>query len=95
VTVTVRNESGNHEILPSVPIVAPVTGIVISFSVDIGQVVDIGQSIIVIESMKMELQITAPYDGALAALHVAPGDQVALDAVLASMARVAVAEVAT
>ena len=34
----------------------------------------------------MELQITAPRDGTVAALHVAAGDQVALDTLLASIA---------
>jgi biotin carboxyl carrier protein len=33
----------------------------------------------------MELQITAPHDGRVAAVHVSTGDQVALDSVLASM----------
>jgi biotin carboxyl carrier protein len=40
----------------------------------------------VMESMKMELQITAPSTGTVAALHVAAGDQVALDTVLATIA---------
>jgi acetyl-CoA/propionyl-CoA carboxylase biotin carboxyl carrier protein len=35
------------------------------------------------ESMKMELQITAPSDATVAELRVAVGDQVALDDVLA------------
>jgi biotin carboxyl carrier protein len=45
-----------------------------------------GEVLLVMESMKMELQITAPRDGTVAALHVAPGDQVALDDLLASLA---------
>jgi 3-methylcrotonyl-CoA carboxylase alpha subunit len=44
-----------------------------------------GEVLLVMESMKMELQITAPRDGRVEALHVSAGDQVALDAVLASL----------
>ena len=42
-----------------------------------------------IEAMKMELSLTAPFDGAVASLHVAPGDQVKLGQVLAEVEPVA------
>ena len=44
-----------------------------------------GSVLVVIESMKMELQIVAPRDGTLVGLRVAAGDQVALDTVLGSV----------
>jgi biotin carboxyl carrier protein len=34
------------------------------------------------EAMKMELSLTAPFDGSLVKIDVAPGDQVALGQVL-------------
>ena len=86
-TVTIRDESGNHKILPSVPIVAPVTGIVISISVDIGQVVEVGQPIIVIESMKMEYVVHSAVRGVVARLDVAQGETVEQGTVLAAVAR--------
>jgi biotin carboxyl carrier protein len=60
-------------------------GSVISVHTSEGAEVAHGEVLLVIESMKMELQITAPRDGTVATLHVAAGDQVALDTVLASM----------
>jgi biotin carboxyl carrier protein len=38
---------------------------------------------VVLESMKMELVLTAPIDGSVTALTVAPGDQVTVDQPLA------------
>jgi len=64
---------------------APMPGSVIAVHTSEGAEVAHGDVLLVMESMKMELQITAPRDGTVAALHVAVGDQVALDTVLASM----------
>ena len=58
-------------------------GAVVSVPCSEGDEVTRGEVLVVLESMKMELQITAPADGVLDALHVAPGDQVALGDVLA------------
>ncbi|HEY1775421.1 MAG TPA: biotin carboxylase N-terminal domain-containing protein [Solirubrobacteraceae bacterium] len=73
---------------------APMPGSVVAVHAVEGAAVTRGEVLMVIESMKMELQITAPYDGVLGALHVSAGDQVALDGVLASMAPAPLAEVA-
>jgi acetyl-CoA/propionyl-CoA carboxylase, biotin carboxylase, biotin carboxyl carrier protein len=62
---------------------APMPGQVIAVHAQEGAAVERGEVVLVMESMKMELQITAPRAGTVAALHVAPGDQVALDTLLA------------
>ena len=58
-------------------------GVVVAVPLAQGATVARGDVLVVLESMKMELQITAPADGVLDALHVAAGDQVALGDVLA------------
>ena len=65
---------------------APMPGSVVAVHAREGAEVARGDVLLVMESMKMELQITAPRDGTVAAVHVAAGDQVALDAVLAEVA---------
>jgi len=62
---------------------APMPGAVVSVPLREGDEVARGDILVVLESMKMELQITAPADGVLDALHVEAGDQVALGDVLA------------
>jgi len=62
---------------------APMPGAVVAVPLREGDEVARGDVLVVLESMKMELQITAPADGVLDALHVAAGDQVALGDVLA------------
>jgi len=62
---------------------APMPGQVLAVHAREGDDVERGEVLLVMESMKMELQITAPRAGTVAALHVAAGDQVALDTLLA------------
>jgi acetyl-CoA/propionyl-CoA carboxylase, biotin carboxylase, biotin carboxyl carrier protein len=65
---------------------APMPGSVVTVHAAEGTLVARGDVVLVMESMKMELQITAPRDGTIVALRVGPGDQVALGTVLASVA---------
>ena len=64
----------------------PLPGSVVAVHAVEGAEIVRGDVVLVMESMKMELQITAPRDGTVAALHVATGDQVALHTLLASIA---------
>ena len=55
---------------------APMPGKVLSFAVKVGDVVEKGQPLAVMEAMKMEHTIAAPVPGTVAELLFAPGDQV-------------------
>jgi methylmalonyl-CoA carboxyltransferase small subunit len=55
---------------------SPVTGMVIKVNVEAGQIVEANAVIIVLESMKMEMQITAPVGGLVKSVLVAPGTAV-------------------
>lgn len=57
-------------------IMAPMPGIVIAVSVAEGDLVRRGQPLIVIEAMKMEQVLHAPFDGKVAELKIAKGSQV-------------------
>ena len=56
---------------------APMPGKVVSFAVKVGEKVKAGQSLAVMEAMKMEHTIVAPQDGEVIELLYAPGDQIA------------------
>ena len=56
---------------------APMPGKVVSFAVKAGDAVTQGQTLAVMEAMKMEHTIAAPADGVVQELLYAPGDQVA------------------
>ena len=56
---------------------APMPGKVVSFAVRVGDVVKAGQTLAVMEAMKMEHTIAAPQDGTVQELLYAAGDQVA------------------
>ena len=58
---------------------SPMPATVISVNVAPGQDVTSGQTLIVLEAMKMELPIRAPGDGRIAAVHCKPGDLVQPD----------------
>jgi 3-methylcrotonyl-CoA carboxylase alpha subunit len=55
---------------------APMPGKVVSFAVKAGDKVKRGQTLAVMEAMKMEHTIAAPGDGVVAELLFEPGDQV-------------------
>ena len=62
---------------------APMPGQVLLVPGEVGQEVKAGDPVVVMESMKMELTITAPVDGVIKEISVGPGDKVALDQTLA------------
>ena len=57
-------------------VVSPLPGNIISVAVAVGDTVKRGQTILVMESMKMENNIPAPRDGKVTAVHVAAGKSV-------------------
>ncbi|MEB8337335.1 acetyl/propionyl/methylcrotonyl-CoA carboxylase subunit alpha [Streptomyces endophyticus] len=65
---------------------APMPGTVTVVKVAVGDQVAAGQSLLVVEAMKMEHVITSPHAGTVAELDVSPGTTVAMDQVLAVVA---------
>jgi 3-methylcrotonyl-CoA carboxylase alpha subunit len=65
---------------------APMPGKVVSFAVKVGDKVKAGQTLAVMEAMKMEHTIAAPKDGEVKELLYAPGDQIAEGAELLKLA---------
>ncbi|MFF9000069.1 acetyl/propionyl/methylcrotonyl-CoA carboxylase subunit alpha [Streptomyces achromogenes] len=65
---------------------APMPGTVTVVKVAVGDEVTAGQSLLVVEAMKMEHVISAPHAGTVAELDVTPGSTVAMDQVLAVIA---------
>jgi 3-methylcrotonyl-CoA carboxylase alpha subunit len=66
-------------------IIAPMPGKVIAVDVAEGQAVTAGQRLMVLEAMKMEHALTAPFDGVVEALAVSAGGQVQVEAVLCNV----------
>ncbi|WJY17701.1 acetyl/propionyl/methylcrotonyl-CoA carboxylase subunit alpha [Alteriqipengyuania flavescens] len=64
-------------------ILAPMPGKVIAVDVDEGDKVTAGQRLMVLEAMKMEHALTAPFDGIVTELSASEGGQVQVEAVLA------------
>lgn len=55
---------------------SPVSGIVVRVAAQVGQTLQAGDILIVLEAMKMETNITAPFAGKIATLRVNQGDSV-------------------
>jgi acetyl-CoA/propionyl-CoA carboxylase biotin carboxyl carrier protein len=64
-------------------ITAPMQGTIVKVSVKAGEVIKAGQSICVLEAMKMENEVSAPADGEVVDLRVEPGDTVSPGQVIA------------
>jgi acetyl/propionyl-CoA carboxylase alpha subunit len=59
-------------------VVAPMPGTILAVNGEVGQTVRAGETLVVMEAMKMEIALQAPFDGALEALDAAEGEQVPL-----------------
>ncbi|MCE2735008.1 MAG: acetyl-CoA carboxylase biotin carboxylase subunit [Ilumatobacteraceae bacterium] len=57
-------------------IAVPMQGTIVKVLVEVGQAVEAGQSVVVLEAMKMENQIEADKTGTIKAINVKPGDTV-------------------
>jgi len=57
-------------------VVAPMPGLVVDVLVQVGQTVEEGQSLLVQESMKMQMQLRAPCAGRVVEVSIKAGDQV-------------------
>jgi methylmalonyl-CoA carboxyltransferase small subunit len=55
---------------------SPVSGIVVRVAAQVGQSLQAGDILVVLEAMKMETNITAPFAGKIASLRVNQGDSV-------------------
>ena len=68
-------------------ILAPMPGKVIAVDVTEGQPVEAGQRLMVLEAMKMEHALTAPFAGTVAELAAREGGQVQVEALLARVVK--------
>src|SRR3984893_2348305 len=64
----------------------PMPGLVVSISVNEGQEVKAGETLAVVEAMKMENVLRAERDGVVKAIKAKPGDSLAVDAVIMEFA---------
>ena len=55
---------------------SPVSGIVVRVAAQVGQTLQTGDILLVLEAMKMETNITAPQSGVIATIKVAQGERV-------------------
>ena len=65
-----------------VPLRAPMPGMIISYSVKVGDKVNTGDLVCVLEAMKMQNSLPAPAAGTIKAINFEPGASVAKDAVI-------------
>ena len=68
------------------PVAAPLAGNVVKVLVKPGQRVSEGESIVVLEAMKMETSVSAPADGAIVEVKVQAGDSCSVGDILVTLA---------
>jgi biotin carboxyl carrier protein len=64
---------------------APIPGLIARILVSVGDSVEAGQALLILEAMKMENEIRAPHAGSVNVLNVVPGQSVKLGDVLAEI----------
>ena len=64
---------------------SPLPGVVLDIKVKVGDVIKRGETILILEAMKMENEVHATADGTIRALYVAVGEAVASKALLCTI----------
>ena len=64
------------------PMKAPMPGMIIRYEKKVGDTVSAGDTVVILEAMKMENALQSPADGKIQAINFSEGDSVAKDAVL-------------
>ncbi len=64
------------------PLMAPMPGTIISYEKNVGDSVSEGETLVILEAMKMENELPAPVSGTLKAINCSGGDSVAKNDVL-------------
>ena len=64
------------------PLTAPMPGMIVKYVKQVGDAVDAGETVVILEAMKMENALPAPTSGSIKAINFSSGDSVAKDAVL-------------
>jgi len=67
------------------PVVAPMPGLVVKIDVAVGDEVEEGQGVVIVEAMKMENQLVAEGPGRVVAIPAAPGEAVEKGQVLVEL----------
>lgn len=67
------------------PLVAPMPGLIVRVAVAVGDVVQAGQGLVVVEAMKMENELRAATAGLVTAVRAIPGDAVNKGAILVEL----------
>lgn len=78
----IREMSGVAEGVAEQVIAAPMPGLIVEVPVSPGQQIQAGDSVVVIEAMKMENELRASSDGVVARVEVRPGQAVEKGAIL-------------
>jgi len=60
----------------TIKVVCPIPGVILSLNIKVGDTLNVGDKMLVLEAMKMENNITAEKAGTVTAIHIAAGDQV-------------------
>ena len=71
--------------MASSEVLAPTAGLVVKVSVSEGATVAAGDSIVVLQSMKTEIDVTADAAGKVSKIHVQKGDEVSIGQTMAEI----------
>ena len=64
------------------PLVAPMPGLIVSYKKQVGDTVSEGETVVILEAMKMENALPAPVSGTIQSINFSNGDTVAINDIL-------------